>query len=131
MYLRKPRAFFEDVLRVYMSVFTLTIFIHVHSFATIGLCFSQTAIALGSSAIVKVPGQICFRTLYGSVGQIRRGVFGLLGQIRPWLPKGSVKGSTRVSPRFRQGSSKRAPRLHQGSSSFVVSLSVLGCQKVL
>ena len=65
--------------------------------------FSPTAIALGPSAIVKVSGQNCFWTLHGSLGQIRLG-----------LPKG-------VSPRF-----------HQVSSSFVVSLvlwgrSVLGC----
>ena len=33
-----------------------------------------TAIALGSSAIVKVSGQNCFRTLYGSLGQIRLGL---------------------------------------------------------
>ena len=60
---------------------------------------------------------------------------GLLGQIRLGLPKGSVEGSTKVSPRFHQGSSKGAPKFHQSSSSFVVSLvlwgrSVLGCQKV-
>ena len=36
--------------------------------------FSPTAIALGPSAIVKVSGQNCFRTLYGSLGQIRLGL---------------------------------------------------------
>ena len=36
--------------------------------------FSPTAIALGSSALVKVSGQNCFRTLYGSLGQIRLGL---------------------------------------------------------
>ena len=81
------------------------------------LVFSTTAIALGSSAIVQVSGQNCFRTLYGSLGQIRLG-----------LPKGSAEGSTKVPPIFQQGFTK-------GSSSFVVSLvfcsrSVLGCQKV-
>ena len=68
---------------------------------------SPTATALGSSAIVKVPGQNCFRALCASLGQIRLG------------------------PGFQQG----APRFHQSSSSFVVSLalwsrSVLGCQEV-
>ena len=53
------------------------------------------AIALGSSAIVKVSGQNCFWTLYGSLGQIRLG-----------LPKGSAEGSTKVPPRFHQGSTK-------------------------
>ena len=48
---------------------------------------SPTAIALGSSAIVKVSGQNCFRTLYGSLGQIRLGP-----------PKGSAEGSTKVPP---------------------------------
>ena len=32
--------------------------------------FSPTAIALESSAVVKVSGQNCFRTLYGSLGQL-------------------------------------------------------------
>ena len=124
-------------------------------------CHSPTAMALGSSAIVKVSGKNCFRTLYGSVGQIR------LGQL-----KGSAEGSTKilprfhqgctsfvvslvfwassswaakrfygrfhqgcteVPPRFHQGSTKVPARVHQGSSSFVVSLVLirLGCQKVL
>ena len=49
-------------------------------------CFSPTAIALGSSAIVKVSGQNCFWTLYGFLGQIRLG-----------LPKGSIlEGSLKV-----------------------------------
>ena len=48
-----------------------------------------TAIALGPSAIVKVLGQNCFRTLYGSLGQIRLG-----------LPQGSAEGSTKVLPVF-------------------------------
>ena len=83
--------------------------------------YSPTAIALGSSAIVKVSGQNCFRTLYGSLGQIRLGP-----------PESSVEGSTR----FRQGSSKGAASSIKCSPSFVVSLvvradlSVLGCQKV-
>ena len=51
--------------------------------------FCPTAIALGSSAIVKVSGQNCFRTLCGS-----------LGQIRVELPKGSAEGSTKVLPRL-------------------------------
>ena len=130
MYLRKPRAFFEDVLRVDMSVLTLTIFIHVHSSATMGLCFSQTAIALGSSAIVKVPGQNCFHTLYGSVGQIRRGVSGLLGQIRPWLPKGSVEGSPMTSLNLSPSSSSlfwTFPQQHlvsvEGSANCALQLS--------
>ena len=55
---------------------------------------SPTAIALGSSAIVKVLGQNCFRTLYGSLGQIRLG-----------LLKGSVEGSTKVPPSLALGSS--------------------------
>ena len=50
------------------------------------LRFSPTAIALGSSAIVKLSGQNCFRTLYGSLGQIRLGP-----------PKGS---GGQVPPRF-------------------------------
>ena len=88
-------------------------------------CFSPTAIALGYSAIVKVSGQNCFWTLYGSLGQIHLG-----------LPNGSAEGSTEVPLRLHQGSSKGAPRFHQGSSSFMVfpvfgGRSVLGCQKVL
>ena len=116
--------------------------------------FSPTAIALGSSAIVKVSGQNCFQTLYGS-----------LGQIRPWPPKGSAEGSTKVPARVHQGSTKvlqvswclwssgqihlglpkgsvlkgsveGSPRFHQGCASFVISVvfwgrSVLGCQKFL
>ena len=58
-------------------------------------CFSPTAIALGSSATVKVSGQNCFQTLYGSLGQIHLG-----------LPKGSAEGSTKVPPRFDGGSTK-------------------------
>ena len=75
------------------------------------MCHSPTAIALGSSAIVKVSGRNCFRTLYGSLGQIRLG-----------LPKGSAEGSTKVPPSFHCGSSKGAARIHQGPSSFVVSV---------
>ena len=94
--------------------------------------------SFGVFSIVKVSGQNCFRTLYGSLGQIGLGP-----------PKGSGEGSTKVPPRFQhqgsttgvsgslgahrlgllkgspegfQGSSKGAPRIHQGSSSFVVSL---------
>ena len=52
--------------------------------------FSPTANSFGVfSHIVKVSGQNCFRTLYGSLGQVR------LGQ-----PKGSAEGSTKVPPRF-------------------------------
>ena len=54
--------------------------------------FFSTEIALGSSAIVKLSGQNCFRTLYGSR-----------------LPKGSA-----VSPRFHQVS----PRLHKFRDRF-------------
>ena len=54
--------------------------------------FSPTAIALGSSAIAKVSGQNCFRTLCGS-----------LGQIRVELPKGSADGSTKS---FTKGSNE-------------------------
>ena len=75
------------------------------------MCHSPTAIALGSSAIVKVSGRNCFRTLYGSLGQIRLG-----------LPKGSAEGSTKVPPCFHCGSSKGAARIHQGPSGFVVSV---------
>ena len=46
----------------------------------------KTAIALGSSAIVMVSEQNCFRTLYGSLGQIHLG-----------LPEGSA-GSSNVPP---------------------------------
>ena len=38
------------------------------------LLFSPTAMALGSSAIGKVSGQNCFRTLYASLGQIHLGL---------------------------------------------------------
>ena len=79
---------------------------------------SPTAIALGSSAIGKVWGQNRFRTLYGSLDQIRlgppqgsaegstprfvkfRGVSGLLGQIGLGLPKGSTEGFTKLPPRL-------------------------------
>ena len=57
----------------------------------VALYFSPTAITLGSSAIVKVSGRNRFRTLYGSLGQIRLG-----------LPQGSVEGS----PGFQQGFTK-------------------------
>ena len=76
--------------------------------------------------MVKVSGQNCFRTLSGSLGQIRLG-----------LPRGSAEGSTKVPPRFHQSSTKVQTRFHQSSTpSFVVSLvlwgrSVLGCQEVL
>ena len=86
---------------------------------------SPTAIALGSSAIVKVSGQNCFRTLCGSLGQIC---------VEP--PRGSLEGSTKVAqvswclwpsatdpswaakrfcgtkvpPRFQQGCAKVPPR---------------------
>ena len=81
--------------------------------------FSPTAIASGSSAIVKVSGQNSF----GFLGQIRlglpkgsaegftkapprfskfRGVSGSLGQIRLGLPKGSGEGSTKVPRRLRK-----------------------------
>ena len=64
--------------------------------------FSPTAIAFGSSAIVKVSGQNCFRTLHGSLGQIRVG-----------LPKGSAEGPTTVPPRFHQGFAEFVlPRFH-------------------
>ena len=103
--------------------------------------FCPTAIALGSSAIVKVSGQNSFRTLYGSLGQIHlglpkgsaegstkvpprfRGVAGSLGQIRLWLPSGSAEGSTKVPPRFRQDSAKVSPRFHQGSTKVPPSFS--------
>ena len=62
-------------------------------------CFS-TAIALGSSAIVKVSGQNCFGTLYGSLSQIYLG---------------------KVPPRF---STQVPARVHHGSTRV---LSVLGC----
>ena len=63
--------------------------------------FSPTAIAFGFSAIVKVSGQNCFRTLCGSV--------------RLGPPKSSAERSTKVLPRF-----------HQGSASFVVSVVLWG-----
>ena len=69
------------------------------------LLYSLTAIALGSSAIVKVSGQNCLRTLYGSLGQIHLGV-----------PKGSAEGSTKVPFRFQQGFTKVPPRFHQARS---------------
>ena len=72
--------------------------------------FSPTAIALGSSAIVKVSGQNCFRTLDGSLGQVRVG-----------LPKGSAEGSTKAPPKFHQCSTKLPASFHQGSPSLVVS----------
>ena len=61
-------------------------------------------------------GQNSFRTLYGSLGQIRLG-----------LPKGSAEISTKVprkvpprfSPRFRQGFTKVSPRFHQGSTKLL------------
>ena len=70
--------------------------------------FSPTAIALGSSAIVKVSGQNRSSPLYGSLGQIRVG-----------LPKGSAEGSTKEgegSTKEGQGSTKVSPRFHQGSA---------------
>jgi len=69
---------------------------------------SPTAIALRSSAIVKVSGQNCIRTFYGSLGQIRLGLpKHSCGQLRLGLPKGSVEGSTKV---------------HKGCASFMTSL---------
>ena len=64
--------------------------------------FSPTAIALESSAIVKVSGQKSFRALCGSLGQIRVG-----------LPKGSAEGSTKVPLRFHRGSTKVSRRLRK------------------
>ena len=61
--------------------------------------FSPAAIALGSSAIIKVSGQNCFRTLYGSLGEIRLEFRGL------WKVH---QASTKVSPRFHQGFTKVA-----------------------
>ena len=97
----------------------------LQNFATVGMNpFSPTAIALGSSAIVKVSGQNCFRSLWFSgadpswAAKRFRGRFhqgsakvpprffkfrylpGLLGQIRLGPPKGSAEGSTKVPPRF-------------------------------
>ena len=92
---------------------------------------SPTAIALGSSAIVKVPGQNCFRALCASLGQIRLGP-----------PEGSAEGSTKVPamctkvpPKFLKfrgvscslgqvrlgprGSTKVPPRFHQGCTTQV------------
>ena len=54
--------------------------------------FSPTAIALGSSAIVKASGQNCFRTLYGFCRRFHQ-------------------RSAKVSPRFPQGCTKVSPRL--------------------
>ena len=69
---------------------------------------SPTAIALRSSAIVKVSGQNCIRTFYGSLGQIRLGLpKHSSGQLRLGLRKGSVEGSTKV---------------HKGCASFMTSL---------
>ena len=91
--------------------------------------FSPTAIALGSSAIVKVSGQNSFRTLYGSLGQIHLGP-----------PKGSAEGSAKVPPRFHQGSTKVPPSFSKfrGVSGSLGQIRpwaakrfVLGCQKVL
>ena len=66
--------------------------------------FFPNSNSLGSSAIVKVSGQNCFRTLYGSLGQI---CFG--------LPKGSAEGSTKVlcmvPPRFRWVCFTKVPHL--------------------
>ena len=74
--------------------------------------FFPTAIALGSSAIVKVSGQNCFRTLYGFLGQICLGP-----------PEVSAEGSTKVSPRL---------KVAQVSGSLWSSgADLLGCQKVL
>ena len=81
--------------------------------------FSRTAIASGSSAIVKVSGQNCFLTLYGSLGQIRLGP-----------PEGSTEGSTKVLQvswcLWFSGAdpSWAAKRFHQGSTK---SLQVLWC----
>ena len=72
------------------------------------ICNSPTAIALRSSAIVKVSGQNCIRTFYGSLGQIRLGLpKHSCGQLRLGLPKGYVEGSTKV---------------HKGCASFMTSL---------
>ena len=123
--------------------------------------FSRTAIALGSSAIVKVSGQNCFRTL--SLVLWGRSVLGpqtVPRKVPPRFRQGPTKvptrvhqGSTEVPPRFHQGcaslfislvfwgrsscAAKRfRGRFHQGCASFVISLvfwgrSVLGCHKVL
>ena len=94
------------------------------------LDFSPTAIALGSSAIVKVSGLNRFRTLHGSLKQaclgppegsanvppsLRqfRGVSGLLGQIR---------AAKRFCGRLQQGFTEVPPRFHQGCACFVFSL---------
>ena len=82
---------------------------------------SPTAIALGSSAIVKVSGQNCFRALYGSLGQIRLGP-----------PEGSAEGSAKVPPRFQQGCTKVPPKFSKFPGvSDLLGQFVLGCQKVL
>ena len=92
---------------------------------TIVLVFSPTAIALGSSAIVKVSGQNRFRTLYGPSWAAKRfrqsltkvppkfhlsrfrGVSGSLGQI------------TWAANRFRRGSPHHCfTALHLTPSSF-------------
>ena len=103
------------------------------------LDFSPTAIALGSSAIVKVSGLNRFRTLYGSLGQaclgppegsanvppsLRqfRGVSGLLGQIR---------AAKRFCGRLQQGFTEVSPRLRMFRYLFdLLGQIVLGCQKV-
>ena len=115
------------------------------------IIFPPTAIALGSSAIVKVSGQNSFRTLYGSPGQIRLGLpkgsaeistkvptkllqvswcLWFFGADPSWAAKrfrgrfhqGSAEGSAKVSPRFHQGFTKVSPRFHQASPSFAVPL---------
>ncbi len=88
------------------------------AFSILFPCHSPTAITFGSLAIVKVSGKNCFRTLYGSVGQLRLGP-----------PKGSVESFTKVAAVFHQGSTNVTKVL----SSFAVSLVLicLGCQKVL
>ena len=110
----------------------------LQNFATVGMNpFSPTAIALGPSAIVKVSGQNCFRSLCFSgadpswaatrFGLKRfRGRFtkvpprffkfrylsGLLGQ----MVLGCQKVPRKVSPRFRQDSTNVPARVHQGST---------------
>ena len=89
--------------------------------------------SFGVFSIVKVSGQNCFRTLYGSLGQIGLGppkgsaegstkvpprfhqwCLWFSGQIRLGLPKGSVlKGSVEGSPRFHQGFTEVSPRLRK------------------
>ena len=104
-------------------------FDYIYQFAK--LCFPPRTRVLGSSAIVNVSGQNWFRTLCGSLGQIRLGALKDL--------KGSAEGSaessfhqslTKVPPRFSKfrcasGSLREAPfwaakrfrgRFHQGSA---------------